>query len=338
MATKKHRASERIAFFFEKYATLSREECDAIAASIDPTCLSPTSIQGAFSYTLVGASQVVQFRAKISPLNLSLVDIAKSIHGHLVARTFQFGIFGDESKGENVVLVYCMERLQGENFSLLTASTQLDALQHQKQERTVEGLARFFAQSWKHPQPKTNEMVEKIHSGFSQKLELLATNLPSRHHRLVQHCQKNLQYLSLPEIPWTITHGDLCDTNLLVDSLTGTLTGVPDWAEAEVLPFGLALWGLQTLLGSMDEAESRWLYFSEYASLESIFWAEFTKNIASLSEKQWMGIRIGHLLGLLCRHGFKFTGTGEIPKDDSWDLRILDGQLLANEKKWLESD
>ena len=32
---------------------------------------------------------------------------------------------------------------------------------------------------------------------------------------------------------------------------TGQITGIIDWAEAEVLPFGLALYGLENLLGYM---------------------------------------------------------------------------------------
>jgi len=356
MATKKHSAADRIEFFFNNYSTLARNDCDALAVAIDPSCTATTSTQGAFSYTIIGNSQVVQFRAKISPLNLSLIDVAKAIHGPLIARTFLWGKLSDESKGENVVLVYCMERLPGENYSLLDSSIQNKTYHFEKQERTVKGLARyqycvrmkcfsvcsphtrFFAQSWTHPQPATNEMKHEVWSTYTAKLALLASHLPSRFTGLVKHCQDTLRHLFLPGIPWTLTHGDLCDTNLLVDPKSGELTGVPDWAEAEILPFGFALWGLETLLGAMDEMKGCWLYSTQHKYLEEVFWATFAEHVPGLTDSQWRGIRIGRLLGLLCRHGFKFTGVAEIPKDDSWDLSILDGQLLNDEKMWLTVD
>ena len=39
--------------------------------------------------------------------------------------------------------------------------------------------------------------------------------------------------------------------NILVSPITGRITGIIDWAEAKVLPFGLALYGLENLLGYM---------------------------------------------------------------------------------------
>jgi len=46
-----------------------------------------------------------------------------------------------------------------------------------------------------------------------------------------------------PSYPLSLAHGDLSETNLLIDVHTGHLTGVIDWAEAQVLPFCFALWG-----------------------------------------------------------------------------------------------
>jgi hypothetical protein len=37
--------------------------------------------------------------------------------------------------------------------------------------------------------------------------------------------------------------------NLLVDKDDGHLTGVIDWAEAEILPFGCELWGIENVMG-----------------------------------------------------------------------------------------
>jgi hypothetical protein len=113
------------------------------------------------------------------------------------------------------------------------------------------------------------------------------------------------------------------------------LTGVTDWAEAKVLPFGFSLWGLQTLLGFMDESKGCWTYFWDHVHLEHIFWQRFEENVTPLNIKQKNAIKIGRLLGLLCRHGFKFKGVESIPKDESWDLSLLDGQLFLDEESWM---
>ncbi|KAK8850934.1 Tudor domain-containing protein 15 [Apiospora arundinis] len=53
-------------------------------------------------------------------------------------------------------------------------------------------------------------------------------------------------------LPFVLTHGDISESNILVDPDDGRITGIIDWAEAEVSPFGLALWGLESILGYMN--------------------------------------------------------------------------------------
>jgi hypothetical protein len=72
--------------------------------------------------------------------------------------------------------------------------------------------------------------------------------------------------------------------NFLVDLGTGHITGIIGWAEAEILPFGCGLWGLQNLLGFIDM--HGWQYFIGYTELESIFWKAFEDAIGEgLDEK-----------------------------------------------------
>lgn len=49
-----------------------------------------------------------------------------------------------------------------------------------------------------------------------------------------------------------LNHGDLSELNVLVDPLTGRLTSVINWAKAKICPFGISLWGLENILGSMN--------------------------------------------------------------------------------------
>ena len=44
-------------------------------------------------------------------------------------------------------------------------------------------------------------------------------------------------------------YSDLSNMNILVDPDSGHLTGVVDLADASIKPFGIALWGLESILG-----------------------------------------------------------------------------------------
>ena len=51
--------------------------------------------------------------------------------------------------------------------------------------------------------------------------------------------------------------------------------------------------------------------------------------MSRLSPDQLKGVYIARMLRLLCRYSFKFTGAGEIFKDESWDLRLLNGRIFS---------
>ena len=89
----------------------------------------------------------------------------------------------------------------------------------------------------------------------------------------------------LSPLPWVLTHGDLVEMNILVNKSTGALTGVIDWAEASILPFGFSLYCLENLLGWMD---SRGWHFVDTADqLRNLFWTTFEGHIGrALSEEE----------------------------------------------------
>ena len=57
--------------------------------------------------------------------------------------------------------------------------------------------------------------------------------------------------------------------NLLINPETGNITGIINWAESRVLPFGFALNGLENLLGRMDS--EGWHYHDHHRELEALF-------------------------------------------------------------------
>lgn len=93
--------------------------------------------------------------------------------------------------------------------------------------------------------------------------------------------------------------------NLLIDPATGRLTGVVDWAEARVLPFGLALYGLENVLGYMDG--EGWHYFEREAALREGFWRVFREE-TGVGEEVMQGIEVVRMVGLFYRYGFVFDG------------------------------
>jgi hypothetical protein len=93
--------------------------------------------------------------------------------------------------------------------------------------------------------------------------------------------------------------------NLLIDPATGRLTGVVDWAEARVLPFGLALYGLENVLGYMDG--EGWHYFEQEPALRESFWRVFREQ-TGVGEEVMESIDVARMVGLFYRYGFVFDG------------------------------
>ncbi len=129
------------------------------------------------------------------------------------------------------------------------------------------------------------------------------------------------------------THGDLCEMNLLTDSSTGALTGIVDWAEARVLPFGFALYGFENVLGYMDGGG--WHYFDNAAELREGFWALFREE-TGVGEETMEMVWVGRMVGLFYRYGFVFEGRevlGVVEEGGS-GMRYLDA--FCREEGWAQ--
>jgi len=100
----------------------------------------------------------------------------------------------------------------------------------------------------------------------------------------------------ITSLPWVLTHGDLVPGNIMLSPSSGHLTGLVDWAEAEVLPFGLCLYGLEEILGEMTE--SGWRYHPEAKRLTEVFWAQLRKGIGDVKRKR-MKIESARKAGIL---------------------------------------
>ncbi|KAI7217497.1 hypothetical protein KC333_g4194 [Hortaea werneckii] len=93
----------------------------------------------------------------------------------------------------------------------------------------------------------------------------------------------------LDVVPIGLNHGDLLPSNLLVDPSSRTIKGYIDCAEAEVLPSGICLYGLEHILGYVEDADDsgkrakpQFVYYEQAEELRRIFWEEFEQLVPAV--------------------------------------------------------
>ncbi|KAJ4373288.1 hypothetical protein N0V83_003582 [Neocucurbitaria cava] len=201
-----------------------------------------------------------------------------------------------------------MERLCGTPFSRPQPHCRtLDPSARRKQERLVSSFADFIAQGWRAdseaPSPGRSVRADspmddktamlskcpgKVGASIISRLEKLAAELPEW--CLRERAKQRLdQVRDISDYPVTLNHGDLIPSNILIDEGSWEITGVVDWAEAEYLPFGMCLYGLEHLLGylapvsqpymldagdpSTSSNTPEFVYYDNAPQLRDLFWA-----------------------------------------------------------------
>lgn len=191
---------------------------------------------------------------------------------------------------------------------------------------------RFFAQSWNNAQQPSSGDTATMLAEFQSHIELLALHLPPRFKPNLHKIHRALPSLFSGILPFVLSHGDLNVSNILADPETGKITGVVDWAEAKVLPFGFTLYGLENILGWMDS--KGWHYHDGHAELESLFWETFRKEAKGFSDVELGLVRVARMVGLFYQYGFVFDGRGVVESvrvDDDHALAYLDAFCIADE-------
>lgn len=128
----------------------------------------------------------------------------------------------------------------------------------------------------------------------------------------------------------------------MVDSVSCSLVGVIDWAEAEIGPFGLNLHSVQPLMGHFHLRDG-WSRFDDYDALEHTFWHTFCEEVGGLGDEEIRTIKSARVVGLLLSHGFT-SRLANMPKpepirDDqsgAYDMRYLDGFLINPATRFVE--
>jgi Ser/Thr protein kinase RdoA (MazF antagonist) len=162
---------------------------------------------------------------------------------------------------------------------------------------------------------------------FQGRFDQLAESLPPRFTTIVDRVRRDLPALfaSDSKVPLVLTHGDMCEMNLLVDPPSCELTGMIDWTEGRTLPFGFALYGLENLLGFMDS--EGWHYYDNADQLRSLFWRVFQEETRNNTSKEVLRMMWTlRMAGILYRYGLIHDGTavhGVVGPENS-SLRYLD--------------
>ena len=331
--------------------------------------------QGYCSVTFcVGADLVVQFRPVAHQLDVELAGTVKQVYGEFAPETRLVGRLdcGDQGCEGNassspVLLIYSMSRVPGYSLAehriklaelaspalaLATAAVPgpasappgsnpgLDSFSDR--ESLVRDFARFLARGWSAAQrdPDVPRRTGKVGSTLRQRVEMMHRDLPARFRPAVEKALASLA--AVEALPWTLTHGDVVPSNLMVeppvplllrrstggaaaaddddddDTAPLRLTALLDWAEAEHLPFGVGLYGAEELFGQTETPwdavgpypprGSRFAYFADADALRTALWDELEARIPALrSDARLRGtVEAARRLGLLLWHGIAF--------------------------------
>lgn len=234
--------------------------------------------------------------------------------------------------------VMLMTRVPGVSLAELRASTictpTMTVTQQQKQQREaiVRQFAGFIATGWgARARPSPDPVVagpgpgpgpgrrrrHGIGGSLGWRLEQMSARLPGRFR---PEARRILQRLGdIVALPWVLTHGDIVPANVMVDTCPGSspdpsrdavvVTGLLDWAEAESLPFGVGLYGLEELLGeARDDGSFR--YYADEQELRQCFWEQLEADLPDIEIGPGSRLREvvedAHTLGFLLWHGIAF--------------------------------
>jgi hypothetical protein len=240
-------------------------------------------------------SLIVQIRPTQHALDMHIARVAKETYASLAPdiRAVDLDLPGQ-------LRVYEMQKMHGTPLSRLLPCTRDSTPNMQnKQKRLVESFATLLAQTWpssstSSPPHRTtradspmasalhmlSSCTGKIGSSILPRLEKLGTELPDPFLREVAKTTV-VRIKDMEDLPVVLNHGDFIPSNVLVDEETWEISGLVDWAEAEDLPFGMCMYGVEYVLGYLSAAcQTRdeplnapvFVYHENAAYLRELFW------------------------------------------------------------------
>ncbi|KAI1115002.1 hypothetical protein F5Y14DRAFT_440776 [Nemania sp. NC0429] len=278
----------------------AKGDCDAFVRSRYAGLIQPASLQGYCSYTLfVGEQTAVQFRPSAYRLDIDLTRTACCIFKHLAPETKYLG----QLKGTDLH-AFSMRKLPGVS---LADYRLMPSKKRWAREQIVRDFAQLQAMAWRNARRVDELLDEKrtVGSSLRSRLESMSASLPLRFRPIASSILSDIS--KIEALPWVFTHGDFLAANIMVSPYSGKLTGLLDWAEAEWLPFGVGIYGLEELLGEDDQG-GQFVYYPEAKRLRKIFWKQLLLLAPELSRdpKIIPLVMKAQRLGILLWHGIAF--------------------------------
>jgi hypothetical protein len=274
-----------------------------------------------------GQSLIVQLRPIQHALDMEIARAAKKTYSSLAPNIVLLDL---QLPGQ--LCLYEMERMPGTPLSrVLPRNVSVDSTSRKKQERLIESFAKLMARSWQcsiktfttsrnaRADSPMNEMpimlskrTGKVGSSIIHRMEKLGRELPGT--PLKERAKYTLaRTRALNDFAVVLNHGDLIPSNILVDEDTWEITGLVDWAEAEYLPFGTCLYGLEHFLGYLAPATEditlargdppSFVYYNHAAQLRELFWTRLFALAPDLETRQ-DDVRTMRDLGVLLWYGY----------------------------------
>ncbi|KAH8589993.1 hypothetical protein B0O99DRAFT_599441 [Bisporella sp. PMI_857] len=258
----------------------------------------PAPYQGYCSLSvLVGDDKVIQFRPHCYRLDIRVTDAARAVYG-----TFAPGTKYITTMSTSGLLVYAMDRIRGISLKEFREGTAGPSSSFEHLARLCMDFATFLSKSWIRDE-RSHVELGIVGKSIISRLATLCMNLPLRFRPTARRVLKNISQIQV--LPWVLTHGDIVPGNLMVDSFSGHLLGLVDWAEAEYLPFGVNFYGLEEILGQMTP--SGFQYHANADVLRGLFWGQLRKGIPELQNASVLeAVELARDLGVLLWHGIAF--------------------------------
>ncbi|KAI0202945.1 hypothetical protein F4808DRAFT_62458 [Astrocystis sublimbata] len=301
MASPSDASDASIVAFFDRcnLPVSAKDDCDAFVAARYAGSIRPSPFQGYCSYTVfVGDETAVQFRPLNYKLDIEMARTASDVFKHLAPETEYLG----QVEGAGL-LAFSMRKLPG--ISLLDYRSL--SSKRAPREHMVRDFAHLQALAWQKARRAEELLDEKriVGSSLTTRLELMSASLPLRFRRIAASILDDLS--EIEALPWVFTHGDFLPANIMVDSDSGRLSGLVDWAEAEWLPFGVGMYGLEELLGE-DNVDGLFVCYPEARFLRRMFWAQLMSLIPELArDPRTLSLTMkAQKLGILLWHGIAF--------------------------------
>jgi hypothetical protein len=282
--------------------------------------------------------RIIQFREARFGLDLAISAAAVRIYGKNAPATRKIHSLVSLTRPEGDILCYDMDIILGVPYSsIIPKQVHLAMPELERQANLVREFADFVSKAWPISYKERHPCEGKVGCQISQKLQLLATQLPTKYLRsIAKHALDKVGLLE--SLPVVLNHGDVVPGNIMVEAETGEMNGMVDWAEAEYLPFGTCLYGVEYLFGAMSSKdkrdslveEQRFQYYSGADKQRQLFWHRLRCTVPALNECEELreAVILAKLVGTLLWYGFAWDD-GAIDRvvnveDDGMELMLLE--------------